>query len=92
MSAPTHWEVLCFTPRDPVKEPTVLVGVRGPDGAWLRCRHFHTEDEAFACRWEPEPWPEGATLYVREVRTESAPLQAEMPWAPLSRRVHGGRP
>lgn len=91
MSAETHWELLALR-QHPERAPGVLVGVRGQDGAWLRCGHLHTEDEAYACPWEPVPYPEGATMYVREVRTEVAPVQAEMPWAPLSRRVHGRTP
>jgi len=84
--AAMHWEVLALVSRDPVNEPRVLVGVRGPDGAWLRCGHRHTEDEAYACPWEPEPYPEGATLYVRQVRTEAPRRQLGFGWAPRAGR------
>lgn len=89
MSAQLHWEVLAFAERDPINEPGVLVGARGPDGSSLRCGHDHTEDEAYACPWTPDPWPDQCDLFVRQVRTEAPPVQLGFGWAPRAGRRAG---
>jgi len=89
MSAALHWELLALRERDPVNEPGVLVGVAAPDGSWLRCGHHHTEDEAYACTWEPEPYPSDVTLYVKQVRTMAPPVQLGFGWAARAGRRAG---
>lgn len=79
MIAPLHWEVLAMVPRS---VDGATVGLANPDGSTARCGHRHgTADEASACPWTPDPWPEVCDLFVRQVRTEAPPVQARMPWA-----------
>jgi hypothetical protein len=90
MSAAIHWVVKAMVPRD---GDGLTVGLSNPDGSAADCGHQHaTDEEAFACPWTPDPWPVVCDLHVVQVRTETPPIQAELPWAPLSRRVHARRP
>jgi len=89
MSAPLHWELLAMVQN----ERGQTVGLVSPTGAAERCGHRHASaDEATMCPWTPDPWPVVCGLHVCQVRTEAPPIQAEMPWAPMSRRVHARRP
>lgn len=59
----------------------VVIAVLASGQGISDCGHQHaTDEEAFACPWTPDPWPEVCDLLVRQVRADRRGTQEPLPF------------